>query len=267
VTTPLHSEFYVLILILIKLLTPIRAAVTSEGSLYHLFVSEAMPYVLNNNRSNPTINIINGGSLRFDVYSGDFTRNDQYAAANYADAFKAVYDVPFGDAMKVLPILNGQSPGLAKRSGDREGVDEVYNRWLEEQSTSYVREEGAEEEDSVLGYVTSDVRPFLDYLTVTKLTNVRCQRCGSPGSGDDVKHIPMKYFKTPPYVGSTPSNISGNDTKVDIVFLDFIGNKVIDALNAIQKVKVYNSTTDLQNYTNILSNEVLGLYAMAKWNP
>jgi len=128
-----------------------------------------MPYVLNNNRSNPTINIINGGSLRFDVYSGDFTRNDQYAAANYADAFKAVYDVPFGDAIKVLPVLNGQTTALTRRSGDREGVDRVHSRWLEEQSKSYVREEGVAEEDLVLGYVTSDVSYSCNCFIARKL--------------------------------------------------------------------------------------------------
>jgi len=121
-----------------------------------------MPYVLNNHRANPTINIINSGFLRFDVYSGTFTRNDEYASANYADFFKAVYDVPFGHAAAVLGVLNGASPTkLARRKTEIQSVQEVYNRWLAEQRRTYVHVGDVTEPGPVLGYVTTDVRFFL----------------------------------------------------------------------------------------------------------
>jgi len=222
-----------------------QANATSEGSVYHLYVNEAMPAVLKTNRSNPTINFINGGSLRFDVYSGDFTKNDQIVAMNYADPFQAVYDVPFRYAAKVVPYLNEHpkpTSTLSKR--DTERVDEVFSRWLEAQSESSVADED-DAEDHVLGYVTED-------------------KCGPKGSGDDVVHTPVKYFATPPFVGSTPS-ITDDDTKVDIVFLNVSRPHVIRALNAIQTSKKY-SDGDVHDHTQTLSNEVLGLYATKKWN-
>jgi len=77
----------------------------------------------------------------------------------------------------------------------------------------------------------------------------------------------MDFFDIPTFVGSTPSHVTNKDTLVDIVFLDFIGDQVIKALNQIQTTKTYNAKTDLKDYTQILSNQVMGLYATKKWNP
>jgi hypothetical protein len=56
-----------------------------------------------------------------------------------------------------------------------------------------------------------------------------------------------------------------NDALVDLVFVDFISNQLLEILNSIQTYKKY-TRADMQSYSPILSNEALGLYAQAAWN-
>lgn len=59
--------------------------------------------------------------------------------------------------------------------------------------------------------------------------------------------------------------MSSNDTPVDLVFVGFISNQLLETLNSIQTSKKY-TRADVQSYSPILSNEALGLYAQAAWN-
>ena len=52
---------------------------------------------------------------------------------------------------------------------------------------------------------------------------------------------------------------------VDLVFIDFIGSLVVTALNSLQTGRNY-TTADVVPYAGIRLNEVLGVFAMAKWN-
>lgn len=81
--------------------------------------------------------------------------------------------------------------------------------------------------------------------------------------GDDTLHTPLPYFGSPDFVASTPP-AGGNDTTIDLVFVEFIGNEVVEVLNGLQSDKKYTSA-DVAAYSDILLDGVLGLFAKAKW--
>ncbi|GBE80783.1 Uncharacterized protein SCP_0305020 [Sparassis crispa] len=227
----------------------------SNGSVLTLYVAEALPYSLSiNNSRNMTPNIIhcNGGELRFDIYGGAFTKNDQLTSAPFTDSFLYIPDVPFSVANQVLPALNGDgaSEKRSTESLDREmeryargDVSLRFDSWLREMD----RKTGAQKRSSVpenltLGYVTED---------------------GCPGAGDDTLHAAMPYYDSPNYIASYPPNVTA-DTPVDLVFVNFIESDLLVILNRVQSDKNYTAA-DVSLYSPLLANAILGLYAEEYW--
>ena len=139
----------------------------SDDSLLSLFISKATPTALsvNNTRANiPRLIIANSGSLRFDIYAGPFTKNDQLTASPFTDAFLYIPGVPAGIANQVLSSLNKQ--GESKRSVEtlereayaRGDIDMRFNKWLEEMDKRNFGLEKRKAGNMTLGYVTKDVR-------------------------------------------------------------------------------------------------------------
>jgi hypothetical protein len=85
-----------------------------------------------------------------------------------------------------------------------------------------------------------------------------------PGVGDDTLHTPLPYFGSPNFISSTPP-AGGNDTAIDLVFVEFVGSEVVNVLNGLQSAKKYTSA-DVSAYSTVHLDEVLGVYATAKWN-
>ena len=52
---------------------------------------------------------------------------------------------------------------------------------------------------------------------------------------------------------------------IDLVFVEFIGNEVVEVLNGLQTAKKYTSA-DVQSYSPILLDRVFGVFGTAKWN-
>ncbi|KAH9039800.1 Metallo-dependent phosphatase-like protein [Lactarius pseudohatsudake] len=223
----------------------------SNGSLLSLIVDQVLPTALtvNNTRANiPNIIITNSGGLRFDIYSGPFTKNDQLTASPFADAFVFIAGVPLSVASAVLPALNGEGANSRRELAEaaeryaRGDVETRYRLWLEEMHARAGPERRAAQ-NLTLGYVTKDA---------------------CTGVGDDTLHTPLPFFGSPAFIGSTPP-AGSNDTAVDLVFVDFIGSQVVQVLNKLQTAKTYTSA-DIKSYTSILLNEVLGVFAEAEWN-
>ena len=82
--------------------------------------------------------------------------------------------------------------------------------------------------------------------------------------GDDTLHTPLPFYSTPGFIGSTPPT-GNSDTAIDLVFDGFIGSEVLQVLNRLQTSKTY-TRADVERYTPIVLNEVLGIFAQAKWN-
>lgn len=238
-----------------------------------LLISSAAPTALaiNNTRAatHPHIILTNSGELRFSVFAGPFTKNDQFTALPFADSFLYIPDVPFDVANAVLPALNKEGAdqkkrdlGPIKREHDlyeRGDVSTIYRAWLRsmaEASDVHAFYDRSESFHPALtpGYVTSD---------------------GCPGVGDDIPHTALPFFSAPDFIGSltvpdntTSSSPSGSDP-VDLVFINFIADQVIETLNdassSMGGSTKYNES-DVQSYTPILANQILELFASAAWN-
>ncbi|EMD32950.1 hypothetical protein CERSUDRAFT_118376 [Gelatoporia subvermispora B] len=225
----------------------------SNSSVLTLLVAEAMPYSLtiNNTRIDiPNIMITNSGEERFDLYSGPFTKNDQLTTLPFADAFVYIPNIAFSVANQVLPSLNHQgadekrSMEYVEREMEKYARGEVgmrYRRWLQEMDRRGAEKRAAA--NLTLGYVTHD---------------------SCPGVGDDVAHSPQPFFDAPDFIGSNPPSVS-DDTPVDLVFINFIQDQLLEVLNSVQSTKNYTDA-DVLSYTPTLANAVLGLYAQKFWN-
>ncbi|KAF8557876.1 hypothetical protein OG21DRAFT_1406257 [Imleria badia] len=218
----------------------------SSENVLTLFVAEAAPVALaiNNSRAGiPNIIITNADELRFNVFAGPFTKNDQLTAAPFTDSFYYIPNVTFSAANQVLPALNSGS--ASKRSEvelwGRGHVEGRYRNWLQDMDKRQIQMANAT--NLTLGYVTTD---------------------GCPGAGDDTQHTPLPYYSVPNYIGSNPPNVT-SDTPIDLVFVDFIKNTVLSILNSVQSTTKYTSS-DVSQYTPTLADAVLGLYAQAMWN-
>ncbi|KAG0695395.1 Metallo-dependent phosphatase-like protein [Suillus ampliporus] len=194
----------------------------SEKSLLSLFIKDAIPYALaiNNPRHyTPNITIVNSQSLRFDVFNGSFTKNDQLTASEYNDEFLYIANVTSSIANQALVELNKKKLHNCVKPGVDTG--------------------------NSFGYVTED-------------------SCYGAGHADDTQHKSLPCYEVPHYISSTPPNVT-SDTPIDVVFLDYFSRTMITTLNELHPVKNYTEK-DVLHYSPTRTNEVLGIYAQAKWN-
>ncbi|KAJ7097726.1 Metallo-dependent phosphatase-like protein [Mycena belliarum] len=219
-------------------------------------MAAALPVALtvNNTRASiPSIMITNSGSLRFDIYAGPFTKNDQFTASPFADSFLYISNVPFSVAAAVLPTLNGDGANNRRRDEAVEAelwargyVGTRYREWLEEMArrdASLGIEARGAAANMTLGYVTSDA---------------------CPGVGDDIPHAPLEFHSIPDFIASASPDVA-DDAPIDLVFVDFIESQLLGILNSLSKDKVY-TTADVSLYTEVLATQALGIYAQQAWN-
>lgn len=118
---------------------------------------------------------MNTNALRFDLYKGPFTRNDEYSVSFYPDRFEYIPNISLSVAKKVLPALNGK--GNAKRDmTEREislrgfSIDEFDVDLLDDMGMSEMGLIRRVDQDLTLGHITNDVRHFPLSLTNLLLT-------------------------------------------------------------------------------------------------
>jgi hypothetical protein len=85
-----------------------------------------------------------------------------------------------------------------------------------------------------------------------------------PGVGDDTAHAPLPFYSTPEFVASAQPDVA-DDESIDLVFVDFIESQLLEILNSKQSDKVY-TTDDVHQYSPILTNEILGVFAQEAWS-
>ena len=148
----------------------------SSGSVLTLFVAEAAPVALtiNNTRAGiPNLIIVNSGVLRYSVFEGPFTKNDQLTAAPFADSFLYIPNVPADAANQVLPHLNSGSASkrstVEKELWGRGRVEHRYRAWLEEMNKHQVPLT-MNADDLTLGYVTKDASHRSMFTLASSLT-------------------------------------------------------------------------------------------------
>jgi hypothetical protein len=134
-----------------------------NSSLLSLLVEQVMPAALA--AANPTraalphTMVVDTGSQRFDLYSGPFTRNDQFIVSPFTNVI--VYlPVPAGIAKQIVRRLNGAS---ATRRAEIEDMEEYargeiayrYGMWRKKQFAAH--HSARRDIGLTLGYVTTDV--------------------------------------------------------------------------------------------------------------
>ncbi|KAJ7510105.1 Metallo-dependent phosphatase-like protein [Mycena galericulata] len=187
-----------------------QAPYPSNNSLLSLMAEEAMPVALtvNNTRASiPNIMITNSGSLRFDIYAGPFTKNDQLTASPFADSFLYIPNVP----------LPRRDETMETELWARGYVGTRYREWMEEMYRRDVEHGGEARRAAAnltLGYVTTD---------------------SCPGVGDDTLHTPIAFNPIPDFIASRSPAVA-DDAPIDLVFVDFIETQLIGILNSVQNI-------------------------------
>lgn len=265
-----------------------RLAPNAKNSLNYLFAGPhgvLETIVRNPDRPHAPLIIINTGALRFDVLAGNFTVNDEFITMPFANTFGYVRDVPRAIAERLLAAMNVGGAARSRSNHDKsrrnseipgevikgpkyhlgQDVEEHYRSWLELQSNhqrhtqSYLRggmDYNDRDEIFTLAGSTSD-QQNLNYGYVTR------DQC--PGIGDDVIHKPLPTWNQPDYIGTS---LPPSTDKIDVVFFSFITSFALAALNKISSELSYPgySEKDVEKYTELRSNQILGLYARKQWN-
>ncbi|KAA1121573.1 hypothetical protein PGTUg99_032499 [Puccinia graminis f. sp. tritici] len=261
-----------------------RVAPTANNSLNYLFTGPGgvlETVVKNPTRPHPPLIVVNTGAMRFDIFAGNFTVNDELITMPFSNTFMYVPDVPRSIAEKFVVAMN--QGGVARRRSDvkrmrrdlseeiekdedyhlGQDVEAHYRKWLQLQSSlrrptqSYL---SADMEEGKNVIVERSIQKH-DLHTYGYVTHDQC-----PGLGDDVTHEPLPSFVQPDYVGTA---LPASTDKVDVVFFSFITKFSLNALNTIaarsHSPRKFTSK-DVMKYTEIESNQVLGIYARQKWN-
>nr|POF06951.1 secreted protein [Quercus suber] len=224
----------------------------SNGSIYTVLTEALSTVVKNESRADvPRLIVLNTGSVRFDLLKGPFTYDDSFIVSPFTDAFQYIANVPYSAAIQVLPALNAGA--YEKRSIDS-GDFGFYNP-------------SVPQADACI-----DPPSFNDGIVANRtLGRVIRRQAVTPGytttddfgsDGDDTIHTEIPRYSVPndfQAMGSFPANGSMPST-VDMVFLDFIADDVIAALNNAGQSY---STADVSYYLpeSFTTNSYLPAYA------
>ncbi|KAK4701247.1 hypothetical protein P7C70_g4988, partial [Phenoliferia sp. Uapishka_3] len=225
----------------------------SSKSILNLMTSKVLPLLIKRpDRPNKAVTILNSGSIRFNIFKGPFTRNDQYIA-----------DVPLSIASLLLPYLNlvgehGVLPSSFSSSGLSSSIEQIYQRSLANSYASFTSASQFASKKLSLGYVTID---------------------SCPGLGDDTLHQPFPSVWQPTFVQTEMPKarkgkgrkdgkwkMEGPEEKVDIVFFDFIQPDVLAALNYVQGEKTFGKEDVGLYLEGLTANTVMQEYAERAWS-
>lgn len=289
-----------------------RYPASHPSSLINLYASKVFKTVLPPRKGEKEpVFLFNTGAARFDIFAGNFTRDDQLAVIPFENGLWAIKTLSPGLVRRVESWLNSLpgEPELATMVLDpsaeadaniigaadfdarnaailrdsmavtaaRHREAEEYAACLASSSTSARAEsESAQAEEQK----ETEKRKKGDKLTYGYVTADSC-----PGTPDDTPHRPLPAYDIPDFVLSQHDSLpplsssfpiadfqsrkgsaeqEGGGT-VDLVFYEFIAPLVLRALNVLQKEKKYNMR-DVQVYSELKANELLGEYARIAWN-
>ncbi|POY76504.1 calcineurin family phosphoesterase [Rhodotorula taiwanensis] len=279
---------------------------TSEHSVLNLMTREVLPkMVTRTDRPYEMLMLLNSGSIRFDIFKGPFTRNDQWIILPFTNAFLYVPAVPRHLAAKLLHYLNivGEHgltlSGIASSSSadaaylegdlalaaDAAKLEHRYRRAALAASSEDVRPFPAAVRAS---RPRKDRRPSEGYVT---LDPAGCASVGGAAEryGDDTLHRPFKSSWQPVFVATAlPPSVRPNsdldsglgsegeeddDDRVDVVFFDFIKLDILSALNALDLASTSASTRqkrwseeDVRVYLEgMTANTLMEQYARRYW--
>ncbi|SPO20290.1 uncharacterized protein UTRI_00689_B [Ustilago trichophora] len=286
-----------------------RVPYGDSSSLLSLLADQVLPKVVRpsekSRHDKKSLVLINSGSQRFDVYSGPFTRNDQYIVSPFKDRFLYMADVPWGIAKHLLNGLLTFNKGAVVEvmQGDTQYSDgdallrygsgfmeDIFVRWQKSQWFKFLQaERAAAAADAQAGNMTNStinksveeleaeedeelLKFFHKYDSLDKpsLGYRTIDQCAGPG--DDTVHSPLPFNPNQPeYVASNPDPLPESDDEVvDVVFVDFMRKLMIELLNRydLQRNGTGVYTVDqLKTWGDITTQLLYPRYAELEWQP
>ncbi|KAH3666162.1 hypothetical protein OGAPHI_004351 [Ogataea philodendri] len=194
-------------------------------------------------QNNSRMVLINTGSIRYDLYKGDFNRNSQFIVSPFKNKWKVLQNVPADVAVQIQPILNRGPYIMSANSANQLDTSQLLS--------PYQRAVNSQMNANRLRY---------GQTTVDDLGN----------DGDDTIHKPLPKFQVPNVIRSY--EYVDKLQPVDIVFYDFIERHVLWALqqacgddrllyhSLVQQLTFYN---DCELEFNV--GELLKKYALKNW--
>ncbi|GAA5876516.1 hypothetical protein JCM16303_003565 [Sporobolomyces ruberrimus] len=271
-----------------------RYPATSKHSILNLLTTEILPTLIRrDDRPLEPYTVLNTGSVRFDLFKGPFTRNDQWILLPFPNNFLYIPLVPLRLASKLIPYLNlvGEHGLLPTQQLFKSGSSPARTSF-DEGTASYLTPEQlisaesahleharrrhllrASESSTVLSTVGAEggrwkMQPLSDgYVTLDS--------CGPDDLGDDTLHTPYKVSRQPIFVSTalpSPSKLEkGPEKFVDVVFFDFIQPDIISALNWLDQDTPKDRrrdwrVEDVEKYMeDLTANTLLETWAKKAW--
>ncbi|KAJ5598370.1 hypothetical protein N7537_008454 [Penicillium hordei] len=228
-----------------------------EGNIYTLVQTAAAATVVDPDRSAKSrVIIVNKGAIRYDVVQGPFTVDDAYIVCPYTSTFRFLADVPYSLASKVLDNIN-KPKTTTKRYMT---VDTISSKMLGYDECNNPSPHNGTE----LLKPKSLFRRVLDADTLTP-GYTTCDDLGN--DGDDTPHSEIPEYAQPDHVQATAAfPQDGEPDKVDLIFSDFLGSRIVTALNSGNPPKNY-TTDDTRLYLpeDFTTNTFLPTYASMAW--
>ncbi|SCV70422.1 BQ2448_1816 [Microbotryum intermedium] len=262
----------------------------SQQSILNLLTTRVLPLLVTRpDRANPSWVVLNSGSVRFDIFKGPFTRNDQWIILPFsesgdkfrpwvlttddgippclANSFLFVPGVKRSVAKKMLAYLNVAGEHKLTSSSasvSSQSAGDVYeeHRWAKERESlhlEHLHRRAVLQASSASTTSNDDIDA--SSLSIGYVTQ---DACG--GLGDDTLHRPVPSVWQPVFVATEfpPSTADGD--LIDVVFFDFIQPDILGALNALQNEKEYASRDVRLFVEGLTANTLMQEYAKREWN-
>ncbi|EFX00037.1 phosphoprotein phosphatase [Grosmannia clavigera kw1407] len=199
----------------------------------------------------------NTGGIRFDMYKGPFTYDDNFIVSPFRDAFLYIPDVPYSLAEGLLNGLN--NGGVDKRDGPLALADTAA---LLGRDSCVDPIAGVTRRDDISGSSSHDHGHGIVRRQVTTETAGYTTTDDFGSDGDDTAHQKIPYYSIPNYfMGTGGFPESGDPEKVDVIFVDFIESFVLDYLGS-----AYNSSMVTYYISeNFTSQDYLLPYVKSNW--
>ncbi|GAA5903379.1 Smn1p [Sporobolomyces salmoneus] len=268
---------------------------TSQHSIFKLLTSEILPTLIRrSDRPYKPCTILNTGSVRFDLFRGPFTRNDQWILLPFPNNFLYIPKVPIRLASKLIPYLNlvgehgllptqrlfssPSSPPPLSLTGEFDlstsattlSPDELISAESAHLEHARRRSLLKASESSLSSSSSRGGRWRMNPLSEGYVTLDSCGHSSQEELGDDTLHSPFRVSRQPIFVSTSLPPKEEKEEVVDVVFFDFIQPDIVSALNWLnqddEKGRKW-SVEDVGKYMEELTaNTLLETWAKRAWN-
>ena len=193
-----------------------NAPMSSKNNIYNLLSTKVLPLLdmPEDRKSMKRFIMVNTGSVRFDLYRGNFTLDTEFIISPFENNWKYV-NIPFWVAEQIEGILNSGANIMGMKQIARSEYTKNFSPF---EGSSVDQCPYVDEPSNQEGYTTYD-----DY---------GCD-------GEDTIHNSMRIYSTPIVINSKPK-VEDPNAQVDFVFYDFFQASVVEAINKVSK-KPYSS--------------------------